>query len=128
MSAMRAHLASLLLFTSSAAAAPPEAKEAFDQRNRDLVTLAQHLGALHRYHQICSTRGPAELFRNRMREIVPLEAPMRSVRTEMIDAFNTGYRSTSALHMTCGGEARAAYEAEAQRAVTVTERLRRPLG
>lgn len=105
-----------------------DAKTAFDQRQVDLVTLAGHLGALHRLRQICAYHENADLFRNRMREIVPLEAPMGRTRLDMISAFNQQYRSQSRAHLTCGDEAWASYERQAQAALRVTKRLEAPFG
>lgn len=117
-----------LAWPLGAAAQPrvPEAKAAFEARQRDLVALAGHLGALHRLRQVCYVAENPDLFRARMMTLVPLEMPMGGTRLDMISAFNAGYRSASSLHTICGREARAAYAAEAERALAVTERLYAP--
>ena len=114
--------------TPPAAAQPrvPEAAAAFEERQRDLVALAGHLGTLHRLRQVCYVEENPDLFRWRMRSLVPLEMPMGATRLDMISAFNAGYRDATALHAICGREARAAYAAEAERALVVTERLYAP--
>ena len=111
-----------------AAAQPrvPEAAEAFQNRQRDLVALAGHLGALHRLRQVCYVEESPDLFRLRMMTLVPLEMPMGATRLDMISAFNAGYRAASGEHAICGREARAAYAREAERALGVTERLYAP--
>ena len=113
---------------ASAAAQPrvPEAAEAFAQRQADLVTLAGHLGELHRLRQVCYVEEGPDLFRQRMMSIVPLEMPMGATRLDMISAFNAGYRAASGQHAICGREARAAYSRTAERALGVTERLYAP--
>ena len=108
------------------AQAPVDAKTAFTERQADLVALAGHLGALHRLRQLCAYTENVDLFRNRMRELVPLEAPMGRTRLDMIAAFNEQYRSQSTAHLTCSDEARTTYETEAAAALTVTNRLYAP--
>lgn len=111
-----------------AAAQPrvPDAREAFEARQQDLVALARHLGTLHRLRQVCYVEDNPDLFRVRMMTLVPLEMPVGATRLDMISAFNAGYRSASAVHAICGREARAAYAREAERALAVTERLYAP--
>jgi len=111
---------------SAAAKDPIEASEAFEQRQRDLVSLAGYLGQLHRLHQVCGDPYNSNLFRNRMKEVVPLESPMGSTRLDMIAAFNEGYREASALYSACDDEVQSIYEKTAERALVVTDRLYAP--
>ena len=116
-----------ILITTSPAQEPQEAKEAFDRRQADLVALAGHLGALHRFRQLCAeVWEDPDLFRNRMREIVPLEVPMGRTRLDMIAAFNSGFRDASRDHLVCSSETRNAYQGAAEAARAVTQRLARP--
>ena len=124
--AILAAVAALCVVPASAQPRVPEAAEAFRDRQRDLVALAGHLGALHRLRQVCYVEESPDLFRLRMMALVPLEMPMGATRLDMISAFNAGYRQASGLHAICGREARAAYAAEAERALGVTERLYAP--
>ncbi len=127
---MRRPLVILFAIVASAtpafAQAPVDAKTAFTERQADLIALAGHLGALHRLRQLCAYNDNVDLFRNRMRELVPLEAPMGRTRLDMIAAFNEHYRRESEAHITCSDAARTTYEAEASAALTVTERLYAP--
>lgn len=104
----------------------PEASAAFADRQADLVELSRSLGNLHRLHQVCGDAYNPDLFRNRMKEFVPLEAPMARTREDMIAAFNEGYRNASDLYFTCNRDTREAYKAAAADAQIVTERLAAP--
>ena len=115
-----------LLALAVPARAQPEAAAAFEARQADLVALAERLGALHRLQQVCNPEEDPDRFREDLMAIIPLEVPRASTRTEMIDAFNAGYRDATSAHVICGREARRAYAAEAERALVVTERLYAP--
>ncbi len=115
-----------VLIPPAGAQAIPEAAEAFEQRQQDLVTLAGHLGTLHRLRQVCYPDESPELFRRRLMTLIPLEVPMGATRVRMIDAFNTQYRDTSREHATCGRQARQDYALAAEAALGVTERLYAP--
>ncbi|WOI54732.1 TIGR02301 family protein [Parvularcula sp. LCG005] len=115
--------AALCCLGSVNASAAPDAKAAFEARQQDLIRLAGSLGALHRYHQMCGNGNNPDLFRNRMRQLVPLEAPMESTRQSMISAFNTRFRQVSNDYLTCSGPARQGMEEETQRALVISERL-----
>ena len=123
---LAASLTACLAAPAAAQPRVPEAKETFEARQRDLVTLAGHLGTLHRLRQVCFVEQNPDLFRLRMMTLVPLEMPVGATRLDMISAFNAGYRGASSLHAICGREARAAYAQEAERALVVTERLYAP--
>ena len=122
----RLALAALLLALPVPAAAQPEAAEAFESRQADLVDLANHLGVLHRLRQVCHPEEEPDMFRRRLMAIIPLEVPKGSTRLDMIAAFNGGYRAAASDHVICGREARSAYAGEAEQALIVTERLYAP--
>lgn len=103
----------------------PEAKEAFQQRQRDLVQLARHLGALHRLDQLCGSYSNGK-YRRRLQTLIPLEAPMGRTRLDMTEAFNAAYRDMSRLYLSCSGGTWAAIEREARAALGVVDRLYRP--
>lgn len=110
---------------SAAVARPPDAREYFLRRQTEMVTLAGHLGALHRLHQLCGN-GSSDKFRDHMREIIPLESPLEGTRLDMISAFNEGYRGMSDLHLSCGPEAESDYRRRANQALQATNRLSSP--
>lgn len=103
----------------------PEAREAFESRQKDLVTLARHLGALHRLHQVCGGYDP-QRYRKRLQQLIPLEAPMGRTRLDMTAAFNAAYRDMSRLYLGCSGGAWGARAREARAALEVVDRLYRP--
>lgn len=105
---------------------PVEAKDAFTGRQADLVELAGHLGTLHHLRRLCAQTGNLDLFRDRMRALTALEAPMQSTKRDMQTAFDDSYRDAGTTHLACGEEALSALEAEAKAALVVTERLYAP--
>ena len=122
----RAIVALAALAMPGMASAQPEAAESFGERQADLVLLASRLGTLHRLHQVCHPEEEADKFRRALMGIIPLEVPKGSTRLDMVSAFNGGYRDAASAHAICGREARAAYAAEAEAALMVTERLYAP--
>ena len=123
---MRRLLIVFALLLTTSAQAQPEAADAFGTRQADLVALAGHLGGLHRLRQVCHPEEEPDMFRRRLMAIIPLEVPKGSTRLDMISGFNAGYRAAASAHVICGREARAAYAAEAEAALAVTERLYAP--
>ena len=105
---------------------PLEARDAFDTRQKDLVALAAHLGALHRYHLLCGASDDPNLFRDRLRRLVPLESPMERTRQAMIAAFNRAYGETSQQYLTCTPDVEDAFRTEARAALELTDRLHGP--
>lgn len=122
----RALAAALLAALPASAVAQPEAAAVFEDRQADLVALAEHLGGLHRLRQVCHPEEEPDLFRRRLMTIIPLEEPKGTTRLDMISGFNAGYRAAAGAHVICGREARKAYAAEAEAALAVTERLYAP--
>lgn len=107
-------------------AKPVDAKDAFDTRQQDLVSLAGHLGALHRLHQICGPGSRPDLYRSRMQQVVRMEAPMGSTRLDMVAAFNSSYRDMSRAYLACGDGAQDTFIAEARTTLRIVERLYAP--
>ncbi|MEM9988899.1 MAG: TIGR02301 family protein [Pseudomonadota bacterium] len=110
--------------------APVEAKDNFENRQADLITLSGQLGTLHRLHQICAQAGNLagnlDLFRGRMTELIALERPMTRTQRDMQSQFDENYRAASRLHLVCGEEALTALQREATTALIITERLYAP--
>lgn len=118
-------LLSIVVFVIGSASAQIDAQKSFEDRQKDLVRLARHLGSLHRYHQLCSSYRP-DLYRDRLQQIIKMEVPMGATRLDMIAAFNSSYRSASRLHLSCGSIAQGEQEQAAKNALIVVERLYAP--
>lgn len=121
-------LIAAVLFLSLAQADLPEAKDHFTARQADLVQLAAKLGSLHRLSQVCPSYGNVAVFRDRMREVVEGERPLRATREAMIEAFNQQYTATSERHFACGSDAQASFRNQAVDTLAITERLARGMG
>lgn len=68
---------------------------------RDVVELASTLGSAHAVRLLCNGRDD-QYWRVYMQELLSVEAPFQSrLRTSMVDAFNSGYRSTNQRHRVC---------------------------
>ena len=116
------------LFLAAAQGELPEAKDTFTARQEDLVLLAAKLGSLHRLSQVCPSYGDVAVFRDRMREVVQGERPIRATREAMIEAFNQQYTATSERHFACGSEAQASFRNAAVDTLAITERLAKGMG
>ena len=123
---LAATLVALPTLAPAPAAAQIEARQSIEQRQKDLVSLASHLGALHRLQQVCGGGYDQNLYRQRMMEVVNAEVPMGATRLDMIAAFNSSFRDMSRLYIACGEDAKAAREEEARQALAIVDRLYAP--
>lgn len=81
---------------------------------RDVIDLASTLGAAHAIRLLCNGRDD-QYWRVYMQELLAVEAPFQSrLRTSMVDAFNSGYRSENQRHRVCDEVAVAAEKTYAQ--------------
>jgi uncharacterized protein (TIGR02301 family) len=121
-------LLAIALLLQTAPSTAPNASEVFERRQEDLVLLAARLGSLHRLNQVCPGYGSITVFRDRMKEMVDAERPPRMTREAMIAGFNDSYRQMSSRHLTCSPAAEDDFSRAALSALSITERLSRPLG
>ena len=110
--------------TTAAAAA---GYEDYRQRQQDLAALAGIFGDLHAIRRQCEPRAEADVWRERMKTLIELEAPLPDARQDMIAAFNRSYRAAQRRHPLCNRRARDAAAAQAARAETLVARLTAPL-
>lgn len=96
-------------------------------RGDDLKSLARIFGQLHHIRRTCEPQREADVWRDRMRRMIELEEPYPTLRTEMIEAFNGGFRDAQARFPYCDRDARDAAAASARDAEDVTTRLITPL-
>ena len=68
---------------------------------RDVISLASTLGSAHAIRLVCNGRDD-QYWRSYMQELLGLEAPYRgSLRSSMVDAFNSAYSAESARRTVC---------------------------
>lgn len=123
---LRAALA--VAFLAVVAAAPASAQRIdYVQRAQDLETLSRAFGELHLIRRMCEPRREAEVWRNRMRQLVELEQPQPALRDRMVAAFNAGFRGAEERFAYCDEDARDFAAASAAEADAVVNRLMEPL-
>lgn len=110
-------------------AAAPAAAQTIDyaQRARDLEVLSAIFGELHHIRRICEPQREGEIWRDRMRKLVELEAPQPALRQRMVAAFNDGFYGAEAKFPYCDREARDYAAARAGEGDAVAARLAAPL-
>ena len=111
----------------AATAAVAQSEKAFQQRHRDLVTMAAIFGELHHIRRTCEPRTEADIWRNRMIRLVKLEEPQASVHDDMVAAFNKAYYAAQNAHPNCDDRARRAAANSAARGDDIVARLTAPL-
>lgn len=75
---------------------------------RDVVTLSETLGKAHAVRVICNGRND-QYWRGYMQRLIQLEAPYSGgLRTSMVNGFNAGFSTGSAIHTSCNAETIAA--------------------
>lgn len=109
--------------------AAPLAAQTIDyaERARDLEALSGIFGELHHIRRLCEPQREAEIWRDRMRKLVELEAPQPALRERMVAAFNTGFYDAEAKFPYCDREARDYAAARASEGDAVAARLAAPL-
>lgn len=124
----RFSLAAALACTVFASAAPAAAQRIdYVQRGQDLEALSRAFGELHLIRRMCEPRREAEIWRNRMRQLVELEQPQPGLRDRMVAAFNAGFRDAEQRFEYCDEDARDYAAASAASADQIVNRLMEPL-
>ncbi len=90
----------LSLSLASATAAAQTVQPPYDDR---LVRLSEIVGAVHYLRTLCS--GSDEGWRDRMQDLIDVEADTAERRARMIAAFNKGYRSFASVYRSCTDQA-----------------------
>lgn len=129
LNAFMTRLAAILALLAIAAGSHAAAQdfESYQQRQRDLVGLAAVFGDLHHVRRYCDPRAEADVWRERMKKIIELEAPLAEAREEMVAAFNRSYRSAQRRFPRCDRRARDYAAARAAQGDEIVNRLKAPL-
>ena len=112
---------------AGAAYAAAEGYDDYRQRQQDLTALAAIFGDLHHIRRDCAPRAEADVWRERMKTLIDLEAPLPDARQEMIAAFNRAYRAAQRRYPVCNRRARDYAASQALRAEAIVARLTAPL-
>jgi len=107
----------------SLAAAAPGAAQARDPAQRQvLVELSRVIGEAHALRQICN--GPDDQFwRSRMMSMLATEDADFAFAERMRNAFNTGFASRKAEHLSCNASTRDAEAAVSAKGQDLSRRL-----
>jgi len=124
---LRAVLVSASVLLASSAAPAAAQRVDYVQRANDLEALSRAFGELHLIRRMCEPRREAEIWRNRMRQLVELEQPQPALRDRMVAAFNAGFRDAERRFDYCDDDARDFAAASAAEADAVVNRLMEPL-
>lgn len=116
----------MMLLAAAGAEAQSPAPD-YRQRQADLETLSGVFGALHHIRRSCAPRVEADIWRERMKQLVDLEEPQPTARNAMVAAFNEAYRRAQAQFPYCDRRARDYAAASAARGELIVARLAQPL-
>ena len=72
-----------------------------------LGRLAMILGSMHFLRKLCGDP-QAEVWRDKMQELIEAQSPTESEKQQLIASFNNGYRTFAATYRSCTGAARIA--------------------
>lgn len=113
-----------LAFTANAAG---QDYDSYQQRQKDLAALSSIFGELHHIRRYCEPRYEADVWRDRMKSLIDLEAPLPEAQQAMVAAFNNGYRNAQRRFPSCNRRARDYAASRAVSADAIVERLTAPL-
>ena len=90
---------------------------------RDVITLSEILGKAHSVRVSCNGRND-QYWRSYMQRLLELEAPYQGgLRRSMVNGFNAGFSTGSAIHTVCDAAAVAAEKTYAQEGQSLSSRL-----
>jgi uncharacterized protein (TIGR02301 family) len=95
---------------------PLPARAAEAPYDASLLRMAEILGSLHYLRNLCGENGT--IWRDKMNELLTVEAPETERRRQLTASFNRGYRGFAAVHVRCtetSREAIAAYLKEGEK-------------
>ncbi len=104
----------------------PPVRAQLQDRQQDLLTLSEYLGALHHLRGQCE-RGEARVWREAMKDLVRHEEPSAREARAMTERFNDGYRDARDRFPECTRETAFEGRVTAQEAAYLTGSLRRAI-
>lgn len=128
---MRVSLKMAILSAALIAAAPlvvgPAGAEGPRDRSASLVSLSEIFGELHHIRRTCEPRREGDIWRNRMKRLIDLEAPDSGLRGRMVVAFNKGYQNAQRRFPRCDRDAENYAASRAASGETIVAELTAPL-
>jgi len=108
-------------------ALPAAAQESYEARRAALAGLSRIFGELHHIRRMCAPEREADIWRDRMKQLIDLEQPSFDLREEMVGAFNDGYQSAQARFDYCDRNAEDYAAARAMTGEALVANLAAPL-
>ncbi|MEZ5920661.1 MAG: TIGR02301 family protein [Parvularculaceae bacterium] len=128
---MRVSLKMAILSAALVAVAPvvfaPAVAEGPRDRSASLVSLSEIFGELHHIRRTCEPRREGDIWRNRMKRLIDLEAPDSGLRERMVVAFNKGYQNAQRRFSRCDRDAENYAASRAASGETIVAELTAPL-
>lgn len=112
-----------LCFAPLAAPASAQDYEQYVERQRDLTVLSTIFGELHHIRRTCEPRYEADIWRERMKQLMTLEEPEEDVRDRLVAQFNDGYRRAQRSFPSCDRRARDYAASRAAQGEDIVRRL-----
>ncbi|WDI31754.1 TIGR02301 family protein [Hyphococcus flavus] len=116
-------LIAALCISSMASTTMAQDYEQYVERQRDLTVLAAVFGEMHHIRRICEPRYEADVWRERMKQLISLEEPEEQVRNQLVAQFNDGYRQAQRRFSGCDRRARDYAAARAAQGEGIVRRL-----
>lgn len=95
---MRVLVAGAFLFATLAG--PAGAQSSLPPYERDLLRLAEILGAVHYLRELCDA-DEGQTWRSMMQQLIDSENPTQERRAGLVDSFNRGYRGFEQSYHVC---------------------------
>jgi len=115
-------LASFAITPLTVSAAAQDLEE-YLERQRDLTVLSTLFGEMHHIRRTCEPRYEADVWRDRMKQLMSLEEPEEAVREKLVQQFNEGYRQAQRSFPSCDRRARDYAAARAAQGESIVRRL-----
>jgi len=97
------------------------------QRQQDLVSLAGIFGGLHHIRRTCNPRREANIWRERMQNLIEFEEPDNDTHLGMVNAFNENFQSARSSYPDCTRNTQEAGKNLAFEGNKIVQRLTSPL-
>ena len=94
---------------------PAAAQDEYSARRAALTGISRIFGELHHIRRMCEPDREADVWRERMKQLIDLEQPAFDLREEMVGSFNDGYQTAQSRFPFCD---RGAEDYAAARAAT----------
>jgi uncharacterized protein (TIGR02301 family) len=104
-----------------------QSAEDYARRRADLVALSAIFGELHHIRRTCEPRLEGDIWRERMKKLLELEAPQADTNEAMVESFNRAYRRAQSRFSDCDRGARDFAAARAAAGEPILSRLTAPL-